>query len=123
MDTAKSDLTTVCQVCHHEATLREMLKSREVKPGLKEVGAECPKCKTFVHSYFVTDTLEWRIGELKSRAEMVRLHRTRHLLDTYKSMQLSFQREFDELNKKMREKYKVENGKVSVPSWEKEPVG
>lgn len=126
MDTVKSpvdtELNIICQVCHHQAKLSEMLKSREVKPGLKEIGAECPKCGIFVHSYFMSDELEIRVGELKQRAGLVRLNRTRHILQAYKDMQTRFQKDFDSLNKKLREKYKVTNGKVSVVSWEKAEV-
>lgn len=112
------DLGVVCKVCHTESKFSDIAVTRKVDGNVREMGLLCPKCKTFFHSNFISLQLE---ATLKRISDRVKLHRASATVNGYhaiKSMQASYKKEFDELNKRLRARYKLEIGEPSVKAWE-----
>lgn len=73
---------------------------REIKPGIIEVGIECPQCKKWFHSHYLNDKLKKLQAKVGNNPRL--------------SYRKKYEREFVKVQKVLREKFGVD-----APQFEK----
>jgi len=73
---------------------------RDIKPGIVEIGIECPDCKKWFHSFYQNEKLK----ELQTRAETTGRN----------SYVLKYKRKFKQVQTALREKYGVDAPQIEA---------
>lgn len=92
-----------CPECKTDHELSTLLREREVKDALLEVGLLCP-CGMWTHAHFTNADLKAKQQRLQQMIARYQQNTTLALWTQVQTMQDAYRKEFDEFNRRWRRK-------------------